>query len=92
VNSAGTPKRREFVIQQPCLQHEAVGGQIRFTKHSRVFRRARLKHRLQHGPILTAILRTSNVSFGIGIAVNKKNGLAKMAKLMLNEHSEHQRP
>jgi hypothetical protein len=47
---------------------------------------------LQHGPILSPKLRASNVSFGIGIAVTKKNGLAKMANLMLNERPEHKRP
>ena len=77
VDSAGTPKRREFVIQQPRQQHEAVGDQIRFTEQSRVFRRARLEHRLQHGPILSPKLRASNVSFGIGIAVTKKTGWPK---------------
>ncbi len=69
VDFSGAVKRGELVVQHARQQHEAAGGKAGFAEHGRRFRPAGFLHRLEHGGILPAKLRASNVSFRAGISL-----------------------
>ena len=63
VDFPGAVKRGELVVQHARQQHIAAGGKAGFAEHGRRFRPAGFLHRLEHGGILPARPRASNVSF-----------------------------
>jgi hypothetical protein len=57
---AGAVKRGKLVVQKSRAQHEPVGGEMRFSDHTR---RAIFERGSQHEQSLSVEARTSNVSF-----------------------------